>query len=226
MSWLTMRHEGIHRRFLSAIVALGGLLWFARVGWACSCGGLWEPKDADVIFRGTAVEVHQPLHLRIMPRSRRGVAGNAWAIWAVASKTFDADVRTVFRVEEAWKGEPAEYVSLNTGSGRCCDCSLGRRFTVGSDYVVYAVRWHGELLVDSCAGNVTDTSSASLLELASLGLGKGKAPSSGGRHVPMFWRHLLLPTAIALPILLTTIVWLLRAKRRHGHASFRPSGGP
>jgi len=217
MTWSRLRHETIRRQFVAMVVALGTTLGVARVGWACSCGGTWEPKDADVIFRGQAVDVHQPLYLKTMPRRRSGVAGVAWGVWFLASKSLDEDVRTVFRVEESWRGNPAEYVSLNTGSGLCCNCSLGKWFTEGREYVVYAVRWNGELQVDSCAGRAVEVTPASLAELASLGMGMGKAPTTRSGHVPLFWRHLLLPVALLGPILLATSLLLLRAKRGQGN---------
>jgi len=214
MTWLLVRHEAIRHSLLAAVVALGMILALARMGWACSCGGSWELKDAEVIFRGEVIEVHEPLHLQITPSSRHGFAATAWWAWASASRTFDEDVRTVFRVDEVWRGEPAEYVTVNTGSGLCCDCSLGRQFKVGHEYVVYAWRWNGELHIGGCAGRAHDVSPASLAELASLGMGKGKPPASGGGYVPVFWRHLLLPLAFLGPILLTAIGWLRRAQRR------------
>jgi len=56
--------------------------------------------------------VHVPLHLRFAPQTIEGVGGIAWGLWFEVAKNFDEDVRTVFRVDRAWKGQPARYHPL------------------------------------------------------------------------------------------------------------------
>lgn len=184
----------------------------AETGAACSCGDVADRMNADVIFQGEAVEVHRPLHLGIRPPSSGRIAPIIWRTWFVISRKFDPDVRTVFRVNEAWRGGPAQFVTVNTGSGICCDCSVGDIFTAGSSYVVYAVRYRGELLVEFCSGGVVPGKRLPPVD-ASL-LGRSSPPSSGPRAFPMFWRHLSLPMTVvtAIVLMVSAVSWI--SKRR------------
>ena len=193
-------------------VAFAAAISWAQAAWACSCGGFWEPTDADVIFQGEAVEVHVPLHLRFGPERIEGVGGIAWGLWFEVARNFDDDVRTVFRVERAWKGNPAQFVTVNTGSGMCCNCTVGAILEEGSEYVVYAAKDDGETRVGWCAGYVVAGKDLPRPEVTSLGA--GTPPSKARRGFPMFWRHLLLPATIAVVVALPVLIWRRRSKRR------------
>ena len=190
---------------LSILAFLGVALW-ARSGCACSCVGAWETSDADVIFQGEAIEVHEPLHLRLGPRRAEGVARVVWGLWFEASRALDEDVRTVFRVRNVWKGGASQFVTVNSGSGSCCDCSVGNVFKEGKEYVVYAAQYDGQLHIGWCAGSAVPATAASLTAVNNLG--GVTPPSSGRRGLPMFWRHVLLPGTAAVPIALAIIIWL------------------
>jgi hypothetical protein len=71
----------------------------------------------------------------------------------------------------------------------------------------------GELKIGWCAGNAVAVNALPRAEVANLGA--STPPSSGRRRFPMFWRHLLLPAAIAGPIALAAVIWRRRSKRRH-----------
>jgi len=190
------------RLVVVSILAFSGFSLWARFGWACSCAGNWERSDADVIFQGQVVEVHEPMHLRF---SRpRGVTRIPWQLWFKASDALDPGVRTVFRVNKVWKGAASQLVTVSTGSGWCCDCSLGKIFDDGKDYVVYAVRRDGELRIGFCAGSALSGKALPSAEEAKLGHG---TPPASGHSFPMFWRHLLLPGALAAPLLLAAMIW-------------------
>lgn len=207
------------RLVVMSILAFSGMTAVSRFGWACSCGETWERMDADVIFQGRAIEVHQPMHLRFGPSRPRGAAGIPWGLLFEASRALDRDVRTVFRVRQAWKGGPPQFVTVNTGSGLCCDCSVGRMFEEGKEYVVYAAQYHGELNIGFCAGSALAGNRLPTADVDKLGA--GTPPSSGRRGFPMLWRHLLLPGAMAVPILLAAMIWR-RSTRRHRRA--KPEG--
>jgi hypothetical protein len=201
---------------LSILALLGVILW-ARIGSACSCGGTWEITDADMIFQGEAIEVHEPLHLKLGPRKAEGVARVVWGLWFAASRALDEDVRTVFRVRTVWKGRATQFVTVNTGSGLCCDCSVGKVFEEGKEYVVYAAQDDGQLHIGGCAGSAVPGTAASPTAVDSLG---GVAPPpSGRRGLAMFWRHLLLPGTVVVPIALAIIIWLRSARHRRALSS-------
>jgi hypothetical protein len=188
-----------------------------KAGAACSCGGEWGPTDADTVFQGEAVEVHRPLHLRFRPEGGKTLARLVWGLWSRIARPFDSDVKTVFRVSRSWKGDPPEFVTINTGSGTCCECSVGTIFAEGGNYVVFAVKYGGELHVNSCAGMMVSGKALPAAEAAKLGV--GTRPSKGSRSLPMTWRYLLFPGVLALPIVLAgvtsrTFVERLRRRRR------------
>jgi hypothetical protein len=199
-------------RLVSCTVAFVVALLSVHTAWACSCGGDWEKPDADVVFRGEVVEVHVPLHLQIHPERVEGVVGFAWALWFTISRPFDEDVRTVFHVTKAWKGAPSEYVTLNTGSGMCCNCTVGNIFKQGTEYVVYANEYQSELHIGWCGGAAVALEDLPPSEAADLG--PGAPPASGGRGLPLLWRHLLLPAALGGPIALIAALWRWRSRRR------------
>lgn len=153
-----------HRsRLRWARVAAGIFAVFAlisRTSAACSCGGDWTPAHADVVFEGQAVEVHEPMHLKFRPLSGpRAPATLAWGWWAAAKSAFDEDVVTVFRVRRSWKATVPEFVSVNTGSGLCCNCTFGPVFDEGVVYVVYAAKSEErEYVVVACAGTAVASS--------------------------------------------------------------------
>ena len=195
------------------ILAFVATASFAETGKACSCGGTWTPADADVVFLGEAVEVHEPLHLKLGPGIYGGIAGIAWGLSFTVTRALRDEVRTVFRVKRAWKGAPSEFVTVNTGSGVCCDCSAGNVFDEGSDYIVYATQSDGELSVGLCGGYAVATVLLPPAELAKLG--PGAPPSVGPAIFPMFWRHLLLPAAGAVPFALAGVIgWFLSKRGR------------
>jgi hypothetical protein len=205
------------RLLATSIAVLLALVLSVKAAWACSCGGFWERTDAHMIFQGEVVEVHLPLHLQVAPRRIEGVGGIAWGLWFSVSQALDDDVRTVFRVDKVWRGRLAQFVTVNTGSGLCCDCSLGKIFEKGREYVVYAPEQADEIFIGFCAGRADAVKDLSAAELAMLGA--STPVSSGGRRFPMFWRHLLLPLALAAPIALAAIAWLRRSGKRHGTAA-------
>lgn len=184
-----------------------------RTAAACSCGGEWTRADADVIFRGKVVEVHEPVRRRIRPRSRptNPLVGVAWRMWFAASGTFDSDVRTVFEVETTWKGRPPQFVTINTGSGMCCDCSVGKIFEEGKEYLLYATRYRDELEISWCSGAVVVGKTAIDAEVATFGAGMKPTP---GVRTPMFWRTLLLPAALATPLIFGLLIWSWKTRRR------------
>lgn len=194
------RHRSV---VLSLLVFVGATAW-GRFGWASSCGDVWLPSDADVIFQGQAIEVHDPLHLRFRRTGASRATGLACGLWLAAARSLDDDVRTVFRVSRGWRGTPSQFVTVNTGPWL--------RFEVGKEYVVYAAKDDGELYVGSCAGTALPGSALPADDAATLGI--GTPPSRGGRGVPMFWRHLLLPSAVVMPILLTATIWAWLTRRR------------
>src|SRR6478609_7499688 len=123
------------------IAALAGVLSYTPTIAACSCEGLWKRTDADLIFEGKAIEVHQPLHLRAIPKARlEGIAEITWRMWFDTSGKFDHDVRTTFQVNRVWRGQVSRFVTVNTGSGTCCNCTVGKIFEEGKDYIVFAVQ--------------------------------------------------------------------------------------
>jgi hypothetical protein len=205
-----------HRLIATSILAFLGVTSWACCGWACSCGGTWERTDADVIFQGEAIEVHQPLHLRFKPSRVHGLARVPWGLWFEASRALDQDVRTVFCVSKAWKGSPSQFVTVNTGSGLCCDCSVGKIFEEGKQYVVYGAQYNGQLNIGLCGGSALPRSGLPRAEVEKLG--RGTPPSSGRRPrgLPMFWRHLLLPGAVALALRLAAIIWRRATHRYRG----------
>ncbi len=183
------------QRFVLAALAFVAVTAFAHRGEACSCGGDWQRSDSDVIFRGKVVEVHRPLHLRFVPRRADRLGFVAWRIWYSLAKHFDADVRTVFQVDTAWRGSPSLFMTVNTGSGMCCNCSLGDVFVPGGEYIVYAMReTDGELSVAFGSGHAFLGKALPLEDIGELG--PGIAPTRGGRGVPLVWRHLILPAAL------------------------------
>ena len=194
------------------VLALVATIFDAEIGKACSCGDITDPLDVDVILQGEAVEVHQPLHLRFIPRGR-GLEREAWRLWYSVATNFDSDVRTVVRVNTVWKGRAPKFVTINTGSGLC---SYGAVFQEGRDYVVHATRDNGELHLYSCAGGRVFSGKALEPEYAAK-LGPGIPPQSGARGFPKFWRHLLFPATLALPIALAGLIYLI-AKSRHKRA--------
>lgn len=52
----------------------------SRASAACSCSGVWEKEDAEVVLQGEVIEVHEPLHLKVPPLTNR-VAVFAWFQW-------------------------------------------------------------------------------------------------------------------------------------------------
>jgi hypothetical protein len=194
------------------LVLLFATVSFPRTSVACSCSGEWTQADAEVIFRGKVVEVHEPMLLRLRPRGPYVITRMPWAAWFAASKKFDSDVRTVFEVETAWKGQPAQFVTVNTGSGLCCDCTFGNIFKEGQEYLLYATRHRGELGIGSCAGialfGKTD------IDAEAARLGPGMKPTPGARSMPMFWQSLLLPSAVAAPFMLGLLIWWARGVRK------------
>jgi hypothetical protein len=196
-----------------SILAFVATVSFAETGEACSCGGTWTRADADVVFQGEAVDVHEPLHLKLGSGTHGGLAGIAWGVSFTVTRAFGDEVRTVFHVKRAWKGAPSEFVTVNTGSGVCCDCSVGNVFDEGSDYIVYATRSDGELRVGFCGGDAVAPALMPPAELAKLG--PGAPPSVGSTVFPMSWRHLLLPAAGAVPFALAgAIGWFLSRRGR------------
>jgi hypothetical protein len=185
---------------------------FPRTSLACSCGGTWTPVDADVIFRGTVVRVHDPVLRRLRPRGPHVITRVLWGLWYDAAKVFDSDVRTVFEVESAWKGHPAQFVTVNTGSGLCCNCTFGNLFMEREEYLLYATRDGGELGVGSCAGVVIVGKAA--IDAEAVLLGPGVKPTPGPRGIPTSWRALLLPSAMATPFMLALLIWLWRISTR------------
>jgi hypothetical protein len=203
-----------HRFAAMSTLAFLGVTSYARFGVACSCGGTWDRTDADFIFQGEAIEVHEPLHLRFRPGRVDGVGGIARGLWFEASRALDSDVRTMFRVRKAWKGRPSQFVTVNTGSGLCCDCSVGNVFEEGKEYVVYAAQDDGQLSIGLCAGRAVPGTALPSTEGGNLSA--GTPPSTGRRGFPMFWRHLLLPGTVALTIALALISWRLFKRRYRG----------
>jgi hypothetical protein len=215
MSWATVPRTTRGLRLLAmSIAVLVAIVLGVKAAWACSCGGFWERMDAEMIFQGEVVEVHVPLHLQVAPRKLEGIGGIAWGLWFSVSQGFDDDVRTVFRVDKVWRGRLAQFVTVNTGSGLCCNCSLGKIFEKGHEYVVYAPKQADEIFIGFCGGRADAVKDMSPAELAMLGASTPVA--SGGRRVPMFWRHLLLPLALAAPIALAAIVWRRRSRKGDG----------
>lgn len=201
------------RAAMSAAPAFLAASLYAQGGHACSCGDDWGRADAAVVLSGTAIEVHEPSHLRVGP-TQGGLAGMFVGAWVKASMAFDPDVKTVLRVNQVWKGTVTQFVTVNTGSGLCCDCSLGKVFDEGNEYVVYADEGDGEIYVGLCGGQAVAKGALSRAELDTLSV--GRPPPSGARTLPLYWRHLLVPFAITLPIaLLAMLRWRwLRAQRR------------
>ncbi|MEZ4223519.1 MAG: hypothetical protein R3B13_21405 [Polyangiaceae bacterium] len=178
-----------------AILVFGVATSYAGAAHACSCGGEWDPADADVIFQGRAVEVERPLFLRVHPTKRSGAAALAWGfLYEVSTALGDEDVRTVFRVDRVWRGSRSPFVTVNTGSGMCCNCTLGDVFKLGSDYVVYAIRNKGELRVGACAGSAFDAKLMSRAQAAMLG--PGVPPARGEKALPWSWVFLLAAFAL------------------------------
>ena len=208
--------RGATLRVGMCVLALVAAIFTAEIGRACSCADAGDRLDTDIIFQGEAVEVHRPLQVRFVPSRPGNLEGSVWRLWFTVAKAFDPDVRTVFEVKTAWRGDPPQYVAVNTGSGLCCSCTLGDIFKVGNDYVVFATKFDGKLIVDSCTG--WSFAGTTLPPESATKLGLGAPPSRGARGLPMFWRHLLFPAAIALPIALAGLIqW--RSSGRRARAS-------
>lgn len=179
-----------------AILAFAVATSCAGAARACSCGGEWELADAVVIFQGQAVEVKRPLFLRLHPTKRFGVVAITEGLLLTVSRVMGTeDVRTVFRVDKVWRGSRSPFVTVNTGTGMCCDCSLGDVFKEGREYVVYAARYNGELRLGRCGGRAFDAKLLSPAQAAMLG--PGVPPASGKKAFP--WRWVSLLAALALP---------------------------
>jgi hypothetical protein len=198
------RSSGAILRVGMSALALVATTLSAEVGRACSCGDAIHPLDADVIFQGEAVEVHQPLHLRFVPRTEEELEMVAYELWFTAAREFDRDVRTVLRVNTAWKGRVPTYITIHTRF---------RSFEEGRDYVVHATMDGDELHVAGCTGGRVFPGKAPTPEYAA-NLGPGTRPSRGARGFPMFWRHLLLPATMALPIAFAGLIHWRFAGRR------------
>jgi len=191
------------------MLTLGATTFSAKISKACSCGDITNPLDVDVILQGEAVEVHRPLHLRFIPRGR-GLEREAWRLWYKVAREFDHDVRTVVKVNTVWKGRAPKFVTINTSEGWY---SYGAVFEEGRDYVVHATRCNGELRVFSCAGGRVFPGKALQAEYAAK-LGSGTPPQSGARGFPEFWRHLLFPATLALPIALAGLIYSIAKSRQ------------
>ncbi|CAN0520662.1 unnamed protein product, partial [Laminaria digitata] len=95
---------------------------------ACSCGWASEIKrleSADVVFIGRVESVD-----------------------VVAA--INPQVVTTFKVEHLYKGDVGQHVRVETGTGFCCDCSLGPLFTTQPRWLVFASDRDGTLRTDSC----------------------------------------------------------------------------
>lgn len=189
----------------TAVVVLVGAISWAHPSRASSCAGdgPWERQDADAVFQGEVVEVHEPLQLQFRPSHANRVIVLAWQLWRDAAQPFDADVRTSFRVNKSWKGRPAQFVTV---------IAERRVFEEGDEYVVYAVNEGDDLYVVGCAGSAL---AGSELPPADIGLLGPSAPPTPGWKVPMFWRHWLLPAPITALTLLVAVLWSRRSKRRY-----------
>lgn len=211
------RARGATLRAAIWVLALIATISRAKVGRACSCGGERDRLDTDVIFQGKAVEVHRPLYFRFVPFGAGKFERVVDELWFRTARAFDRDVRTVFKVNTAWRGDVPQYVAVNTGTGLCCSCTLGAIFKEGSDYVVFAKKFDGELIVDWCVGSSFAGTALPRESVATLG--RGASPASGARSFPMFWRHLLLPGGTMLPIALAGLIqWRFSGRRRRERA--------
>lgn len=183
----------------------------SRASAACSCGGEWTKEDADVVLLGEAVEVHEPLHLQVLPLSNE-VAGYAWMAWTDLAEQLDPDVITEFRVDRSWRASAPRFVSFNTGDGLCCNCSWGRRaFDEGGRYVVYAVKDGDSYRINGCAGIAVAERDVTKTEQARLGA--SLAPTAGQQSFTKIWRHALAPGVLLAPVALV-VAWRHRRRRR------------
>ena len=103
---------------------------------ACSCmslGGTTERfEQADVVVHGLVIRERVPLLSSVpTPRLPR------WTPRFIRNLTYGgvtADVEVI----QAWKATPAGVISVNLGSGQCCDCTLGAGgLPVGEEVVLF-----------------------------------------------------------------------------------------
>ena len=168
------------------------------------------PDDAELIFGGEAIDVHVPLYRRHAPTTRvEGLARITWRLWFDALRWVDRDARTTFRVTRVWRGQVSQFVTVNHGAGVC---GLGASFEEGKEYFVYAAQTDGEPYVGSCGGIAFSEMALPSDELAKLGT--SRAPSAGRAPLPLFWRDLLLPGAITLPLALAALIAAWHSKTR------------
>jgi hypothetical protein len=190
---------------VTALILLVGVLSCASTAWACSVGCACD--DVDVIFEGEVIDVHLPLHLRHIPTTTvKGIAGTTWRLWFETASMFDRDVRATFRVKQVWRGQASEFVTVHAGPW-----SALKPLEQGKDYLVYGVQTSDPLEIDSCTGTV---SARALSTTERVKLGASGPPSPGSAPFPMFWRHLLLPAATAVPFALAALITVWHSKRR------------
>ncbi len=123
------------RALLSTIVA-AAVLASPTLAAACSCadwGGTMERYErAGVVVHGVVVASHVPLFFPLA-----GVRLPRWTprfLRRFARPGATADVEVI----QAWKATPRRIVTVNLGTGQCCDCTLGPgALRVGEEVVLF-----------------------------------------------------------------------------------------
>lgn len=93
-------------------------------------GHVQRMERAGVVVHGTVLRQRAPLWARLpVHRLPRWVPR-----WLRRSANATADIQVI----QAWKARPHSVVSVNLGSGQCCDCTFGTRaFTVGEEVILF-----------------------------------------------------------------------------------------
>ncbi len=117
-------------------VILMGLLIIAipNNAQACSCIANYSPIDSldssDSVFLGKV------MNLDGIPGENKEFAGDDYVL-------------VTFEVSRVWKGELSTNVIVSTAL-EGATCGLGRSFTIGEEYIVYAGGDEGELMTHLC----------------------------------------------------------------------------
>jgi len=140
------RYSGSTALLLAGV--LGGLGLFPSDAAACSCGWASDIKrleSADVVFIGRVESVDVPWYLNHPPDWPPAIRVYIQVVAAI-----NPQVITTFKVEHLYKGDVGQHVRVATGTGFCCDCSLGPLFTTQPRWLVFASHSDGTLRTDSC----------------------------------------------------------------------------
>ena len=155
MSDLAVRHlefttdVGPLPRIALICVVAGCLVHAPDVTEACSCAGATDAElfaRADAVFVGRVEAVDIPWRVR-QARERRYPERLSSFLLTLG----DPEVVTTFAVERVFKGRLGERVRVESGTGACCNCSLGATFESAPRWLVYATAHEGRWSTGLCS---------------------------------------------------------------------------